>query len=247
MNEQDKSLARRMLETKQLTIEQVEELRSEADRSGRRFEDVARSRGWLKPPQPPAAPPPAAAAPKAPSPARGSVRFPGLYPVLLTASFLIFLGLLAMSLSKLSENSSKDRDLAVEQSKVMTETERRASEARLGYQRSIIEARETRAKEALVKARQAMARADDRMKTAANSPEIALALNEAFVGYNTYLEVLPDDAEVRLERARTHQLRRNYDLAIADLERVAQLRPERAPALHDQVSQLRLLLARNPK
>jgi uncharacterized protein YciI len=81
----------------------------------------------------------------------------------------------------------------------------------------------------------------------AGSPEAVLALNEAFVGYNGYLEVLPDDADVRIERARTHQMRRNYDLAITDLERAAELKPERAQALKDQVSQLRLLLARTPK
>jgi hypothetical protein len=249
MNEQDKSLARRLLEAKRLTIDQVEELRSLADRTGRSFEDVARSRGLLEAPKPAAAPPAPAPAPVPGPPPKApkDVRFQILYPALLTASLLIFSILLLMSVSKLSENSSKDRDLAVEQSKVITEAERQAAEARLGYQRAVIEARETRAKEALAKARGAMTRVDERMKTAASSPEITLGLNEAFVGYNTYLEVLPDDADVRMERARTHQLRRNYDLAIADLERAAQLRPERAQALKDQVSQLRLLLARNPK
>ncbi|HEV3029828.1 MAG TPA: hypothetical protein VG457_19770 [Planctomycetota bacterium] len=247
MNDQDKALARRMLEEKRLTIEEVEEIRAEVDRSGRPFQEVAASRarpGSSKPASRPAPPPPA---PVLPPPASRETRFPALYPALLTASFVIFSILLILSLNKLKENSSKDQDLAVEQSKVITEAERKAAEARQGYQRSIIETREARAKEALAKAREAMARVDQRMKAVAASPEITLALNEAFVGYNTYLDVLPDDADVRIERARTHQLRRNYDLAITDLERAAQLQPERAQALQDQVSQLRLLLARRPK
>jgi len=92
-----------------------------------------------------------------------------------------------------------------------------------------------------------MARTDALLKAGTASPDLAQALNEAFVGYNAYLDVLPDDADVRIERARTHQLRRNFDLAIADLERAAELKPDRAPALRDQVAQLRLLLARTPK
>jgi len=142
------------------------------------------------------------------------------------------------------ENTAKDRELAVEQSKNMSETERKSAEARVGYQRSIIEARETKAKESLAKARQAMARVGDKPAT---SPEVLLSLNEAFVGYNGYLDVIPDDADVRIERAKTHQMRRNYDLAIVDLERAAQLKPEFAKGLQDQIAQLRLFLARTPK
>jgi tetratricopeptide (TPR) repeat protein len=251
MNEQDKAFARRLLEEKRLSIEQVQEIRAESARSGRSFREVAASRGHLEiprtvPPPAPAAPPPPVVR-KIPTGSPAGSRFPALYTGLLTASFLIFSLLLLLSLSKLKENSSKDRDLAVEQSKVITEAERLAAEARLGYQRSVIETREARARQALAKARLAMARVDERMKATATSPDITLALNEAFVGYNTYLEALPDDADVRIERARTHQLRRNYDLAITDLERAAELKPERASALKDQVSQLRLLLARNPK
>jgi hypothetical protein len=59
--------------------------------------------------------------------------------------------------------------------------------------------------------------------------------------------VNPDDAAVRIERARTHELRRNYDLAIADLERVIQLQPASAKMFQDKIAQLRLFLARTPK
>jgi hypothetical protein len=83
--------------------------------------------------------------------------------------------------------------------------------------------------------------------TVSGTPEYTQALNEAFIGYNTYLDVLPDDVDVRIERAKTHELRRNYDLAIIDLERAATLKPAQAPALKDLVSQLRLLIARTPK
>jgi hypothetical protein len=62
-----------------------------------------------------------------------------------------------------------------------------------------------------------------------------------------YLDVNPDDAAVRIERAKTHELRRNYDLAIADLERVIQLQPASAKMFQDKIAQLRLFLARSPK
>lgn len=260
MNEQDKAVARKALEEKRLTIEQVEDVRAEVDRSGRSFEEVASSRGFLRAPKPapPPAPPPARTAPAPVSPRRSlledaledllpSSRFPRLYAILLTASFVIFAGLLVMTVSKMRENSSQEQDLAVEQSKNLTEADRKSAEAMRGYQRSVIETREASARQALAKAREAMARVDERLKTAPTSPDLTLSLNDAFVGYNAYLEVLPDDADVRIERARTHQLRRNYDLAIADLERAAELVPDRAPGLKDRIIQLRLLLARTPK
>jgi tetratricopeptide (TPR) repeat protein len=264
VNEQDKAFARKALEEKRLTIEQVQEIRAEVDRSGRPFEEVAIARGLLRAPKPApisAPPPPAPPAPVGPrvpadrkSPLEEALekllpssRFPRLYFLLLVASFVIFAGLLLLTVNKMQENSSKEQDLAVEQSKNITEAERKSAEAMRGYQRSVIEAREAHARQGLAKAREAMARVDDRMKTTSSSPDITLALNEAFVGYNTYLDVLPDDADVRIERARTHQLRRNYDLAIADLERASQLKPDRAAALRDQITQLRLLIARTPK
>src|SRR6266480_3055002 len=81
----------------------------------------------------------------------------------------------------------------------------------------------TRTMAALALARAAIVRVDKMLASAASATEISLALNEAFVGYNMYLEEIPDDAPVRVERARTHELRRNYDKAIADLERAIEL------------------------
>jgi len=232
VNEQDKVLARRALEKKRLSIHQVEQILAEAARTGRSFREIALGRGLLSAPD--FQPPP----PK---------QVPLPYLILLGVSLTIFSVLLVTSTLRLRERSQRDDDLAVEQSKNMTEAEKKSAEARRGYQRSIVEAREARARQALAKARDAMARADDRLKTAPSSPDLPLALNEAFVGYNGYLDVLPDDADVRIERSRTHILRRNYDLAIADLDRAAELKPDRAPALRDQIAQLRLLLARTPK
>lgn len=250
MNDQEKAYLRRALEEKLLTIEQVDELRKEIERTGRPLMEVVSSgtrMGLLSTPPAPAVPPAPATPPssaKRPGHFAKAAKIPPLYAALLAASCLIFSGLLIATVVKMRANTAKDRELAIEQSKNMTETERLSAEARVGYQRSIIEARESKAKQSLAKAREAMARAGDRPTS---NPEVVLALNEAFVGYNGYLDVLPDDADVRIERAKTHQMRRNYDLAIADLERAAQLKPERAQALKDQVSQLRLLLARNPK
>lgn len=244
MNEQDKAAARRALEEQRLTIEQVEEIKVEVGRTGRSFEDIARTRGHL-PPLPPPAPPPAPAA--APAPAARPApkqKIPLLYEALIVITLLIVLGV-PISVLRLLQSSKKDVDLALESERSTVEADRKAGEARAGYQRSLIEAREARALEALKKARGAMASATALSDT--KDPRYALSLNEAFVAYNTYLEVLPDDADVRIERARTHQLRRNFDLAIVDLERAAELKPDRAPALRDQVAQLRLLLARTPK
>ena len=227
MNEHDKAFARRMLKEKRLSIGQIELIKAEVDRGGRPFRDVAVGRGLLSG---------ADFAPKPKEP-MGYV-----YIFLLAASVLIFGALLILTMHRAQERSTHDEELAIETSKSMATADRRAAEARVGYQRSIITERESRAKDGLNKARAATARV-----TIAGSAEQVQALNEAFVGYNTYLEVLPDDVDVRIERAKVHELRRNYDLAIVDLERAAALRPAQAPALKDRVAQLRLLIARTPK
>jgi hypothetical protein len=245
MNDQDKAAARRALETKQLTIEQVEEIRAEVDRSGRSFEEVARSRGLAAaaaPPSPPAPPAPPARA-VVPPPRR---KIPLLYEILIVVTLLIMLGV-PVSIWRLIQTSRKDVELALETEQSNLEADRKAGQARAGYQRSLVEARETRAREALQKARAAMVRAESRLSAGPAAPDVTLALNEAFIGYNTYLDVLPDDADVRVERARTHELRRNYDLAIADLERVMELRPDSARTCKDKITQLRLFIARPPK
>jgi|SRR6185295_4653251 len=250
MNEQDKALARKALQENRLTIEQVEEIRAEVDRSGRSFKEVALQRGLLPAPPPPAAPkppPPKAAPPPPPPPpaiSSGPRRnIPSLYLALLAASLVIFSGLLVSSVLKLKERSRQDDELALETEKSRVEAERKAAEASFGYKRAVVSVNEKAAREQLAKARAAMARVDK----LSNPIEINLALNEAFIGYNMYLQEIPDDAMVRVERADTHQRRRNYDLAIADLERAIQLQPALEPTLKDRIAQLRLFLARKPQ
>lgn len=257
MNEQDKAAARRALEQQLLSIEEVQDIRAEVDRTGRSFEDVARSRGHvLTPPAPapaavaPPTPAPVAQPPAPPPPKRPPFRMEPRQMALLCAAAVVLIALIISAVAgfnQILEHTAHDQELAVESSRNMTEAERQSSQALAGYNRSRVQRREAAAAQSLAKAREAMVRADALLQGGAASPDLTLALNEAFVGYNAYLDVLPDDADVRIERARTHQLRRNFDLAIADLERAAELKPDRAPALRDQVAQLRLLLARNPK
>jgi hypothetical protein len=226
MNEQDKAFARRMLKESRLSIEQVEQIKKVVDGGGGTFRDVAIGRGLLS------------AADFVPKPKKP---LEPVYIILMAATAMIFVALLILTIHRAQERSKHDEELAVETSRSMTEAERKSAEARVGYQRSIVEVRELHAREGLAKARAAMARADQQP-----IPETGL-LNEAFVGYNTYLDVLPDDAAVRLERVHVHELRHNYDPAILDLERAAALKPEQAPALKERIAQFRLLLARTPK
>jgi len=234
MTEQDKAVARRAIEEKKLTIEQVETIRAEVDRTGRSFQEVATSRGLLKP----AAPPP---------PAPRATPVPMLYQALLAASVLIFSGLLIATLSRMRERTRKDDDLAIETEKNNADSERKAGDARRGYNQALVTARESEATQQLAKARDAMARVDKMLGSGTLPPELTVALNEAFVAYNHYLRVFPDDAVVCVERARTHEMRRNYDLAIADLEHAITLQPNLEPALRDRIAKAKQMLARKPQ
>jgi tetratricopeptide (TPR) repeat protein len=250
MKDEDKAVARRAIEEKKLTIEQVAEIRAEVDRTGRSFQDVATSRGLLGSPKPPPPPKPVAAlpvAPKAPRGLLGQGRFTPLYSALLAASFLIFSGLLIMTVVKMRERTVKDQDLALETEKNNSDSDRKAADARRGYNQSLVAARETDAVQQLAKARAAMARVEKILNSGTLPPELTVALNEAFVGYNAYLRVFPDDAAVCIERAKTHEMRRNYDLAIADLEHAISLQPALEPALRDRIAKAKQMLARKPQ
>jgi type IV secretory pathway VirB10-like protein len=248
MDEKDKAAARKALESKRLTIEQVQEIRAEVDRTGRSFMDIAVERGLLKPeaPPPPPPPPPKPAAParkpEAPVAAAPRKPIPTLYVVLLGCTLLIMLGV-PVSLLRLFKNSRQDEELAVETERSRVEAERQAGDASRGYKRAVISGNEAVAREQLAKARAAMTRAEK----ATDPAERTKALNEAFVSYNMYLQEIPDDVEVRIERAGTHQARRNYDLAVADLERAIELRRDLEPTLRDRITQLRLFIARKPQ
>jgi len=240
VTDQDKAFARAALERKLLTIEQVEQVRVEVDRTGRPFEQVARERGFL----PSAVPAPKPAMPRTAQPAR---RIPVVYMALLAASFAIFTGLLIATVVKMRERSRQDEDLALETERSRAEAERQAAEASRGYKRAVVSGNEAVAREQLAKARAAMARVEQMLLSGRLPPELGSALNEAFIGYNMYLKEIPDDAAVRVERARTHELRRNYDLAVADLERAIELNRDLEPVLKARVEQLRRLVARNPR
>ena len=242
MNDQDKAAAREALERKQLTIEQVEEIRAEVDRTGRSFRDVAASKGLL------------VAAKAGPSPWRRalaeliqSTRMSPLYLGLLAASFLIFAGLLLASLFKLQERSRKDEELVLETVQSNRDADRKSAEARRGYTMGVLSEKEAQARESLAKARAAMARVETILQSGTLPSELTLHLNDAFVGFNRYLSEIPDDAVVCVERARTHELRRNFDLAVADLEHAIALKPELEPGLKSRIAQLRLLVARKPQ
>jgi tetratricopeptide (TPR) repeat protein len=232
MNDRDKAFARLALQRNRLSIGQVEQIRAEVEKSGRSFRDVAVGCGLLSTTD---------LLPPAPR------EMPTVYFVLLACSLVIFAGLLIASALQIGERSKKDDALAVATSKNMAEADRKSAEARRAYQRSLIETREARAREALARARAAKALADEKLRKEVGSPEAAPHLNEAFSQYNTYLDILPDDAAVRVERADIHELRRNYDRAIDDLERAIELKRELEPALKDRIIQLRLLLPRKPQ
>ena len=247
MNDQDKAAARRAIEEKKLTIEQVEEIRAEVDRTGRSFQDVAAARGLpTATPKPPSPPPPKTAAPL---PRRRLIapRIPPLYAFLLMASFVIFAVLLIMTVARMREQTGKDVDLAIESQKSTADSDRQAAEARRGYNRSLVAAKESEATAQLDKARAAMTRVEKMLNSGTLPPELTVSLNEAFVAYNAYLRVFPDDAVVCVERARTHEMRRNYDLAIADLEHAISLQPALEPALRDRIAKAKQMLARTPK
>ena len=80
MTPEDKALARRAIEEKKLTIEQVQEIRAEVDRTGRSFQDVAAARGLLavrvSAPLAPGAVPDRARAPVAASSQLWTIRHP---------------------------------------------------------------------------------------------------------------------------------------------------------------------------
>jgi len=242
MNDKDKAVAREALERKQLTIEQVEEIRAEVDRTGRSFREIALSKGLLSAPKP--AP---SAVQRAISVLVKSTRMSPLYLGLLAASFLIFAGLLIATLFKLQERSRQDEDLVLETVRSNKEADRKGAEARRGYTMGVLSEKEAQAREHLAKARAAMARVESILQSGSLPPELTLHLNDAFIGFNMYLSAIPDDAVVCVERARTHELRRNFDLAVADLEHAVSLKPELEPGLKSRIAQLRLLVARKPQ
>jgi tetratricopeptide (TPR) repeat protein len=229
MTDQDKAIARWALRRKRLSIDQVEQIRSECDRSGRSFQDIAVGRGLL-------------AAEDFQKP-----KTPPFYFVLIACSLLIFIGLLVATLVAKDRVTKLTADEALEIGRQAKESDRSAADASRGYKRAVVHTNEAAAREQLAKAREAMSRVDALSQGGSPPPQALAALDEAFVAYNAYLKELPEDAEARVERSRTHQLRRNYDLAVADLEQAIAIRPDLAPTLKPRIDQLRLFIARKPQ
>ena len=227
MNDQDKAAARRALEEKKLTIEQVEQIRMEVDRTGRPFQEVAAAHGLVN------------------VPARRR-KIPLFYELLILATLLIVLGV-PVSFLRLFEKSKKDGDLAVETDRSNIDSDRKAADARRGYNKSLVDAKESDAQQSLAKARAAMARVETMLNSGTLPPELTVALNEAFIAYNNYLRVFPDDAVVCVERAKTHEMRRNFDLAIADFEHAITIQPALEPALRDRIAKAKQMLSRKPQ
>jgi hypothetical protein len=64
---------------------------------------------------------------------------------------------------------------------------------------------------------------------------------EATVAYSTYLDRFPDDADVRVERARANELRRDFERARDDLERAVLLKPDLEPRVREKLALFRML------
>lgn len=230
MTPEDKQAAREALQQGRLSVEQVQELLAEADRTGRPFLDLARERG----PQPPPAPAPPA---PAPSPAR---KLP-IYPALLGASLLIFAGLLVATLVYRLDRSRKDRQLEVESEQARVETERAVLDTKMAYDRRRLAQREADARAALESARQTLAWIDDRIGKDPTDPTIHDRAVEATISLNQYLDSFPDDAPALVLRSRSWELRRNYDVALRDLERALALKPELGAGVRVRLDILRKL------
>lgn len=225
MKPADRALAREALLRQKLTIEQVESIRADSDTSGRPFGEIAVARGLLTEAD-------------VESLAGARPRIPPVYLAMLGASLLIFAGLLIATLLYLRERFSREDRTA----DIMAETERKTAQTRRDYDRRLMEERETRARASLEKARASLTRAEERLRTAPAEQDLLFHLNEAAHGFNAYVEIIADDAPVLVERARVHELRRNYDKAIEDLDRAVSLRPDLEPGVREKRAKMRSLL-----
>lgn len=184
MSENDIILARRVLEKKRLSSDQIDQLMAECDRTGRPFRELALGRGLLSAQDFLVEPPKQVATAQI---------------LLLFAGLMLFMGLALLGTNYYQKRSH--------------------------------------ARDVLTKVRMTMA----------TSPVNPLVWTEVIAGYTAYLEEYPDDAAVLIDRADAYQFHRDYGFAIADLERAARLKPERAEALKTQIAQLHDLHTRGRK
>lgn len=248
MTPEDRALARDLLLKNALTIEQVTELQQECDRTGRSFSQVAAARGLLKPA--PAAAPPAPAPPPPPMPAPAVIRSPEdarLFQRLMIGTISFLLLLIVVSVLRYAKRQERDRQLAEESVRSDVEADQRAKAVAIEYSRAQLARKEQESRAALDRARGLMKLAEDRLKTDPSDPQIHLQVVEATVQFNGYLAAKDGDAEVLLERSRAYEIRRDFERAIADVDRAIELKKELAPAVDARLQQLRLQLARPKK
>jgi hypothetical protein len=240
MSPDDRRLAREALESGRLTIAQVQELKADCESSGRSFADAAKARGLDLAPTPPSPPAPRPAPPPA---AVGGARSP--WPVVFALLGLVLLGLFAYTFRRAAVDLGGEHGDLDEVAKLRIETERRAYEARKVFERSVVARDDAQAKAAMDKGRAALSRAEEHV-AAGRKPPVE-ELNEAVIGLTTYLERHPDDVDALLRRARACELRRFLDRALADLQKVSELRPAKAAELAPRIEAIRKQLPPPPK
>jgi tetratricopeptide (TPR) repeat protein len=237
----DRTLAREALIRRRLTIEQVTELQKECDSSGRSFGQAAIARRLLGPEEV------ASMLGSRPGPAERPAPVPAVFQRLLLGTLGILGLLLVVSLFHMIQREEKDRRLAEESIIERAKAEQQARDAALAYQRSRVANREVDARKSLDEARRIMAFAEERLREAPAEPQLHPQLVQATIGFNGYLEVHPDDAPVLVERSRAYELRRDFERALADLDRALEVEKELAPKLDPKLQELRLQVARPKK
>ena len=231
MTPEDRKLARKLMISNRLTIEQVTQLKEECEATGRPFGRLVVERGYLRESEAPR--------PKPRPPGAGHV-----FAWLLGGSAVVLVGLLIVSAFFIKAEWGEDEDAAAEASRFRAETERKAIQVRQAYARKRAAEREDRARMAVMKARQIMAFVEERVKEAPAEPDVYLRLVEATIEFNTYLEVHTGAALVYVERSRAWELRRDYARAISDLEKAMALKKSIEPDVRNQIQELRIRLVR---
>jgi hypothetical protein len=89
-----------------------------------------------------------------------------------------------------------------------------------------------------------MAFVEERVRRAPGEPQLHPQLVEATIAFNGYLDSHPQDAPVLVERSRAYELRRDFERALADLDRAIELEKDLAAKLDGKLQELRLQVAR---
>jgi hypothetical protein len=164
---------------------------------------------------------------------------PRLWPALVGACALAVGALLLRSALNHDAQSRQDRQLAIESARARAEADREAQKVVKDYERRAAATKLETARAALAKARAAGERARTLLQSAPGDPALVPKLDEAYGAYTQYLTVVAGDADVLVERAGIHELRRNDDLALKDLDLAVRLNPALEPAVRERLARLR--------